>query len=212
MGRSWRAQTKKLPLKTGGELLVDLLAAASSDAERSSVVQELHHRWSPRGEEPVAKIFREPAADIHLRVSAGSLLVQHGKKEYQDELLAAFDRTPPADKHRWLEVLCSQRNKKKTGLDARVVVRGFRLLEHEEQLYKKEAARRPDAFHGGYFACNWLADYLGEKFQPNADDPRYDNTGRRDPRWFADTVGQALAWWQKNRGRFVRSAMPPSEH
>ena len=117
-------------------------------------------------------------------------------------MLKIFDRASHEDKIRWIEVLVSQRNKTKTGIDPRVVVRGFALLAHEEALYKKEVAKRPDAHHGGYFATNWLADYVGEKFQPNADDPRYNNEGRRDPRWFADTVANALAWWEKNQGKY----------
>lgn len=210
LGRSWRDQINRLPQDTGGELLVELLALTTTDAERNLVVPNVAYRWSPKAEQPLAKLLRDPAADLHLRVAAAWPLVQHGKQSYQDDLLNIVERTAVADQHRWFEVLCSQRCKKKTGIDPRVVTRCFALLDLEDQLYKKEVAKRPDAFHGAYFVTNWLADYLGEKFQPNADDPRYNNEGRRDPRWFADTVANALTWWMRNRQRFADKSQKES--
>jgi hypothetical protein len=202
LGRSWSAQTERLPFKTGGETLVEMLITAGNDAEKNLVVRELDVRWSPRAEAPTAKILLDPAADMDLRVAAASCLVARGKKTYQDDMLRVFDTVSHADRMKWIEVLTSQRNKKRTGIDPRTVVRGFQLLIHEEALYRKEVVKRSEAFHGGYFATNWISDYLGEKFQPYHEDPRYENTGRRDPRWFADTVGNALKWWAVNRGKF----------
>jgi len=202
LGRSWSAQSERLPLKTGGETLVAMLATAANDAEKNLVVRELNRRWSPSAEAPTAKILLDPDAGMDLKIAAASALVSRGKKTYQDDMLRVFDGASHADKMNWIEVLTSQRNKKRIGIDPRTVVRGFQLLIHEEELYRKEVAKRSDAFHGGYFATNWISDYLGEKFQPNHEDPRYENTGRRDPRWFADTVGNALKWWAANRAKF----------
>ncbi len=206
LGRSWDAQVARLRRdETGGDVLVSLLKGAAKDREKSLIVRDLQTRWSPNAEEPLAKLLSSPDAATELRNAAGWALARHGKRSYQDDLIKAYDTAPQSYRYRWLELLTWRGNKEKTGLDPRVLERGFRLLRDEDEVHKKTLKNNPDALHGGYFPACYLSDYVGAKFQPDPNDPRYQNTGRRDPRWFADTVGNALAWWEKNRRKFTEA-------
>jgi hypothetical protein len=204
LGRSWDAQVARLPRDdTGGDFLVALLSKASKDREKSLLVRDLQTRWSPKAEEPMAKLLLNANAPTELRNAAAWALVRHGKRSYQDDLIKVYDTVPQDYRYRWLELLTWRGNKEKTGLDPRVLQLGFRLLCDEDEIYKKTLKNYPDAVHGGYFPACYLSDYVGQKFQPDPHDPRYDDShGRRDRRWFADTVYNALAWWEKNRSKF----------
>ena len=119
----------------------------------------------------------------------------HKGKAYHEAILAISKSAPRKDREGWLDLLVDSRHKAETGVDPAVVRLGFDALAEERQA-------SPNYVHGAYFIASDMGKYLGQTFTP---DPRLDQYrgehGLRES-FFADTVKNAVVWWEKNRHRY----------
>jgi hypothetical protein len=198
VGRVWSQQIKALPRKEGGAVLVALLKSVTKDKEKYHVLSALGTRWDPSAEAELAKLLLDAGEPGDNRRAAALALIVHGKEDYRDAMLQAAAKADHGDQVRWYELLSDPQLKQRTGADPRVVRLGFKLIEAEK-------ARSPDSIHGAYFLALKTGRYLGEEFAPNVRDPRYrGKEGRLSEQYFADTVSNALRWWDKNHERWEK--------
>lgn len=192
VARSWNRQVDSLPRDSGGTVLLALLEEARQASERSLVLMALMHRWVPDAEEPVAALLRTPQESLMVRASAALALILHGQANYHDLFLGYAQSGGFADRKRWFDLLSDPRHKRKTGVDPKVVRMGFSLIEEERRA-------SPGYVHGAYFLAIKTGDYVGRDFQPDQKAERYQGEHGLTDSFFADTVSNALSWWEENQ-------------
>ncbi len=201
VSRSWTNHVDKLPRESGGELLLRLLTKASEDKGKVRILHDLALRWTPRAEPSVADLLKNANQKITVRTTAGLALILHGKERYHETLLKFAGQGSHADRKKWYDLLADPRHKKRSGIDPRVVVLGFDLIEAEQRLL-------PDYVHGAYFLAVRTGDYVGHEFKPDQKHARYQGKHGLTDEFFKDTVRNALRWWKLNRGEMQKGLHP----
>lgn len=197
VSRSWNHQVASLPRDTGGTLLLELLKKTSSPNAQSRLITDLMRRWVADAESTVAALLKDPQKAINSRVTAGFALILHGKGDYHELLLEYANESNHVDRKRWYDLLSDPSNKKKTGVDVRVVIMGFNLIRAEQN-------SSPEYIHGAYFLAVTVGDYVGQEFKPDKRLPRYRGKHGLTDEFFGDTVKNALHWWNDNKEKMEK--------
>lgn len=196
--RSWNEQIGSPPRDEARKTLFALLQGVAKGKERNRVVESLADCWDPRAETILADILRDVREPREIRWASGHALVVNGKKDYRDTMLQAAALANHREKSLWYELLADPRLKERTGVDPRVVQLGFQLIQTERNDAPKDA-------NAGYQLAMSTGYYLGETFFPKNRDRYLTATGNLREQYFADTVSNALGWWDKNRGQFEKT-------
>lgn len=199
--RLWDGHTARLSPKEGGRFLIGLLKKEEEEFGKIAILGALQDRWFPDAEPDVAQVLNDPRQPGEVRLSAALLLILNGKEDYRDVLLKAARAAEAAEKHRWYNLLVDPRHKERKGVDPRVIVLGFELLQ-------AEIARDANFVHGAYFLAVRIGPYVGQEFAPDRNDPRYKAKGGFNKLFFVDTVQNALRWWEDNRARIEKGIAP----
>ena len=189
--RSWGNQVKKLLNEQGGELLNELLQKAAYDHTKYLILNDMQYHWSPNAESTVANLLKNPKEDLSVRTAAGLVLSIHGKENYHELFLEYANSSNYSDRCRWYKVLVDPRHKSRSGIDPRVVVMGFGLIEEYTQ-------SSPNYIQGAYFLTTDTGDYVGQEFKPDQRDPNYNDKHGLKEEFFQDMVKNALRWWNQN--------------
>ena len=171
---------------------------------------------NPDAESRIAKLFRDSAADVRLRMEAAvCLLFQDGTKFHRE--VVAFAEPAPLKfsqpglirydinlRQGLFDELASRRHLNESGVDAAVVRMGFELLlgEAEEQ----QKARRYGQIvseYGQFIYADRLNIYLGMAFEPDRTLPLYAGSEGNERFWH-DTVANALDWWSKHERQYMQ--------
>ena len=192
--RAWSHQVEKLPVHSGGKLLTALLQAAANDKEKHHLLKALTSRWEPDAESPLAKLLVAANEPREIGQDAALALIVHGKQDYRDVMLRLAANADHDEKVQWYNLLADPRHKKRTGVDPRIISLGFRLIQADR-------ARSPEYLQGAYFLANTTGSYIGQDFAPDSKDSRYQSKGGLSEQYFADTVKNALRWWDENHKR-----------
>ena len=191
VGRVWDAHIVKLPEAGGAAILREMLATAPTATAKVRVVLG-GARW-PELEPALAALLRDEKEPVDVRTAAAQALILYGKGDYHADLLAAFDQeTVPANREAWFQRLVAPRHKARSGVDPRVVVRGFELVETSR-------AASPRYIHGAYFLVVAIGDYIDRDFAPPQRGSRYVTATGLAEAFFSDTVEHALRWWKAHR-------------
>jgi hypothetical protein len=161
------------------------------------VLYALANRWDPAAEADLAKILGDAGVSREVRRYAALPLIMHGEGDYRDVMLQWAAKSDHDEKVRWYDLLADPRHKARKGVDPRVIHMGFKLIQADR-------AQTPDYIHGAYFLAVNTGRYVGEEFAPSTNDPRYKAKGGLSEQFFADTVQNALRWWDKNRERLEK--------
>ncbi|MEW6302633.1 MAG: hypothetical protein AB1705_04125 [Verrucomicrobiota bacterium] len=197
VGRSWSAQVNKLPHEGGGRLLHELLRKAPTAYAKDILLGDLALRWEPQAEPTVAAMLKNPKEGLPVRAAAGLVLILHGRENYHALLLEYAGQGEHSERLRWFDLLSDPRHKQRKGVDSRVIAMGFDLIEAERRA-------NPNYVHGGYFLALKVGHYAGQQFKPDQQDPRYQKQGGLNDAFFADTVENALKWWELNKAETLK--------
>jgi hypothetical protein len=195
VGRAWDHQVDRLPRKEAGKVLLALLQEVAKDKERYYVLREMTDLWDPNAEAELAKLLRNANEPSDIRQAAALPLIVNGKEDYRDVMLGWAAKADHAEKVQWFGLLADPRHMKRKGVDPRVIVLGFKLIQADK-------AKAPDQIAGAYFLVVKTGAYVSEDFAPNIHDPRY--RGKNREQFFVDTVDNALRWWTKNREKIEK--------
>ena len=202
IARSWDRQVGALPLDLRGRILLSLLENADAAKARIQIIRDLTKRWVPEAEAPVAAILTTKDEVLGVRTTAALALIIHGTNDYHDLLLGYAQSVDLAEQKPWYELLSDPRHLKKSGVDPRVVVIGFSLIQNELK-------QSPNYIHGAYFLAITTGYYIGQEFKPDQKDTKYKGEMGLTDSFFADTVTNSIQWWTENKSIIEKSFQQP---
>ncbi|MCF6318617.1 MAG: hypothetical protein L3J83_04935 [Proteobacteria bacterium] len=196
--RSWDYQIESLLRNTGGTILLELLKETSASNVQIRLITDLTQYWVADAELTIAALLKEPKESVDVRIAAGLVLILNGKEDYHDLLLKYASESNHADRKRWQNLLLDPRHKKQTGVDSRVVLMGFDLIQAEQK-------QSLDYVHGAYFLAIKMGVYIGQEFMPDKNIARYDGKHGLTDVFFEDTIKNSLLWWKDNKEKIESS-------
>jgi hypothetical protein len=193
--RSWRHHLRGAPSEELGALLLVLLERADSVLGRQRILFDLSRHWHPDAEEPLRRRMLDPEQDLLVRRPAAYALVLHRSGAYHDTFLDLASGSTGEERREWWKLLADPRHKGATGIDPAVVRLGFDVLAEEMEA-------NPDHVHGAYFIACTIGGYVEQEFKPDQDSRKHRGPHGLRESFFADTVENALAWWEAHRGDY----------
>lgn len=199
--RTWRHHLKQLPGQETKKLLLQLFAESHTSYGKGIVVRLMAYQFPSEAEEPLAVMLKAKEPSVPRRIIAEVLLVNRATKyapvifrmvEERDRSLKEKDQL-----FRELAAIAQQL----TGDQRRRLVRnGFDILVEQ----KEEAAPQPSLY--AYSMAIALGRLTEQSFRPSQTHERYLTDSGFTDAFRADTVSNALAWWQENREKFADQA------
>jgi hypothetical protein len=180
-----------------GKTLAKLLKTAKPSVCRDFIVSALGYlgNYDPEAEEPLAAIMRDDKD--HLQLSSAEILIQNHGEKYGPALVdRVADKKRDLDtRHRYLMAFCGP---------------GFGALPEKDQKRLIRVGFALLAENRNYFTATYLGDFVGAKFCPNQDDPKYHDDGNPNlnEAYFQDTVKKALAWWAVHEKEYAEKTEP----
>lgn len=212
--RVWRPLAFKAP-DVAARLLVNQLPKTKTARGKSELLAMIQQNWSKAAEPHVVDIVKNWKRHPDAWLAAAYCLAVNERMKY-DDLLSQVALAQPEDgwkqqiaKAQFFQQLFRHRSRalfsRREPTDSTPPI-NTALLSASMKLLNDMEDAKPGM---GYFLALAIADYVGEEFKADQDDPRFKKgEGGVNDAFFAESSMNALRWWKENQSNFEEKEKP----